>query len=456
MLSSLLALLAVNSVLGDDGDEDKLLNEMISNDDLAESEEGKLLNELINEELAKSGVEHPFRFGGSFNFTAIFSKQDENEDKDDAFAVEEGFVSFDCLKKYDGYGYGFETMAKISSHMMIGDGPIFRTACLFLESDNIGIFKVGYTRTAADTFSVDSCGILVGYNGFESQNFSIFYNVSAGSTVDIGSQWLDDSRAAKIYWKSPVVSGFSMGLSFTPDSRDITIFKTSHKNVKDRKEGDDKLISQFYGGLGKPYSKNIITAGAAYEFGDPKALNAKISVAGWFGKGQSGLGDVKVHNVRAYNIDAKICYGDFKIAFAYTDNGKSLLAKETATADIISFDPKREYKHSDPEVGFKPGADAGKLYSVRAAYSFGKLAFSAGYLKSVVKFSGNEKSKADMISIGTEYTVNKTLQLYFEYDNIATDTCARAQAISSAGKGEAGATGKNKANMFLFGSKINI
>jgi predicted porin len=388
-----------------------------------------------------------------FNLSAIFLHQDIKNDRDNAFVVEEGAVNFDCLLKHEGYAYGFETMAKVSSGLIKGGGSVFRTACLFLEHDNMGIFKVGFTRTAADTFSVDSCGLLTAYNGFESQNFSIFYNESAGSTVDIGSQFLDDSRALKISWKSPVASGFSVGLSFTPDTRTCNPFRTLRKEQKCAK-CDDKLISQF--GMGKTYSKNVVSCGAAYEIGDPKALNAKVSVAGWFGQGKSGLGDVKVHNVCAYNVDLKIGYDSFNIAFGYTDNGKSLMARERASEDIGAFDPDRKYSPMDAFVGFRDGADAGKIYSARTAYSFKNLSLSAGYMKSIVKFSGSEKATGDVLSLGAEYKFHKALSLYVEYDHIKTDTCARAQAMKSASKGESGAPGKNKANLFIIGSKISI
>jgi predicted porin len=118
------------------------------------------------------------------------------------------------------------------------------------------------------------------------------------------------------------------------------------------------------------------------------------------------------------------------------------------------FDEDRDYSIADPDVGLKPRADAGKIYSAGIAYTFGKLEVSAGYFKSLVKFSDNEKSQADIISLAAEYKFDKALRLYFEYDNISTDTCARAQAYKKAC--DLSPTGKNKANIFMVGSKINF
>jgi predicted porin len=262
----------------------------------------------------------------------------------------------------------------------------------------------------------------------------------------------DDNKAAKIAYISPHLSGFSFGISFTPDSRSANPFKTLHPKARNPEINEEKAN---FPGMRSAYSKNIITAGIAYEFGDPKAFNGKISLCGWMGEGKTSVTGMQVNNIRAYNIGAVLGYKDLKLALGYADNGKSLRSKRYATADIATFDETANYTFANPEVGVKPGADTGKIYSAGVSYAVNnKLTVSAGFFKSVVKFSGNEKSTADVVSLAGEYALDRRASIYVEYDRIKSDACARARAYGKAcGISDAG---KNSGNMFMIGSKINI
>ncbi|MDR0632372.1 MAG: porin [Holosporaceae bacterium] len=208
--------------------------------------------------------------------------------------------------------------------------PIVKTSFIFLEFDRIGTIRFGYAPTVADSFSICGDKFLVGYLGAGSGNLDIFYNASAGSIVGTGFP-ANDSRAAKIAWISPVISGFSAGLSFTLDSRDANLFKT----YPSKSDSLNEKVNFF--GKKRAYSKNIVTGGVAYEFGSPDDLNAKISFASWFGKGEAGADGAEVHNVRAYNVGVAICYKDLKTSFGYTDNGRSLLAKKYASEEVSAL-----------------------------------------------------------------------------------------------------------------------
>jgi predicted porin len=205
------------------------------------------------------------------------------------------------------------------------------------------------------------------------------------------------------------------------------------------------------------YSKNVVTAGAAREFGAPDNLNIKLSAAVWIGEGRPSVdnaANTKVHNIRAYNIGAAVIYKKLKISFGYTDNGKSLMNKACAVHDSRVFDNTSRYMLSDSDVGLRPGADSGKIYSAGIAYSFGKTSISAGYFKSIVKFSDKEKSKADIVTLAAEHKLDNILRIYVEYDHIRTDSCDRARIYGSACG--LSSTGKNTANIFMIGSKINF
>jgi predicted porin len=415
-----------------------------------EFNDDELLNEMITKHLQEAGLDANLCFCGNLDFSAVFINQTEGSDKDGTVASLQGAVNLKYLQKYDGYGFGCQIEAKTRSGIIKSGRAILDSSFLFVESDFIGLTKFGYTNTAADAFSICGDKVLVGYQGAGSGNLNCFYNASSGSIVGTGFTF-DDSKAAKISWTSPIVSGFSVGLSFTPDSRDANLFKTNHDKEICEVCGKENFVGS------SAYSKNVITAGIAYEYGAPDDFNAKFSVGGWFGKGKPGChnaGNVEVRNIRAYNVGALFGYKDFKVSLGYTDNGKSLLSTKYATQEITEFDPNRTYKIDDPDVGIKGGADAGKIYSIGFAYAFDKLVISAGYFRSEVKFSSDEKAKADIITLAVQHEFSKALGLYVEYDNIRTSTCDRALAYAAAC--EQSVVGKNRANAVIIGVKFNF
>ncbi|GHU13745.1 hypothetical protein FACS189449_09490 [Alphaproteobacteria bacterium] len=421
------------------------------NKDAKKPNDDKLLHEIINDKFKEAEIDCPFTISGCLNFTSLYVSQDVKGSNDEAESMLEGDVGLKYCGKVDECSYGFDIGVRTCSAIIKGGSPILRYSSLFLGSEKFGTLKIGYTKTAANLFSICCGDSLVGYGGADSGNLGLFYNESAGSIVDTGFMF-NDGRAAKIVYLSPNISGFTFGLSFTPDSRDTALFKTLHPKPGSTEISDERAN---FPGMRTAYSKNIITAGVAYEFGKSDGFNAKIAAAMWIGKGKSGISDdKKVSNVRAYNIGATIGYEKFKLSLGYTDCGKSLRSQRYATADITTFDESKKYTFGDHEVGLKPGADAGKIYSIGAAYAFDKLTFSAAYFKSIVKFSDTEKSNADIVTLATEYEVNKTISLYAEYDHISTSTCARAQAYGAACK--LSTTGINQANVYVIGTKINL
>jgi predicted porin len=420
--------------------------------DSAQSEEDGdafSLNDLIADELEKSAMDMRITLDVAQHFTVLFIDQEQKNVDDDAATVSlQGDITLRYLDKCDAYGYGVEVGLITNSGIIKQGNPIVKTSFVFLESDKVGTIKLGYASTAADSFCICGDKFLVGYGGTGSGNLGIFYNKSAGSLVDT-EFFADDSMAAKVVWLSPVVSGFSAGLSFTPDSRDVGLFQTRHNYCSNIDEKAD------FSGMCLAHSKNIITGGISYEFGDPDDFSAKISAAAWMGKGKSDLDDnINVHNIRAYNVGMTMCCGDLKVSCGYTDNGKSMLPLKYATQDTVAFDSSKDYQLTDPCVGLKSGANAGKIYSLGMAYSFNKLEVSVGYFRSVVKFSDSERAKAHIISLAVEYKFNGNLSLYVEYDNLATNSCDRAQIYGKACQGSE--TGRNRASVFMIGSKFNF
>jgi predicted porin len=337
-------------------------------------------------------------------------------------------------------------MKQRSGIIKSGDA-IVHTGYVFLETAKLGEFRFGYTNSAADKFTIGGNNLLVACEGPGSSNFRPFYSTSAGALVGAGCA-LDDLQAPKIAWYSPTVKGITLAASYTFNGRYARPFKSRH--VSDDCYGG--ACWDYGGSYG--YSKRVLTLAAKYEYGTKKAFNATVSVGGWFGQGYSGVPNLQMRNVRAYQVGFSGGYKDFKIAFGFVDNGKSLLPIGYAVGEAAPFDANTNYNVQNPEIGVKHGADAGKVYTYGVSYKFDKLVVSAAYLRSAVDYSYDHRERASgsAISIGCEYYFDKARSVYAEYDHIRTSTCNRARTFRKACS--LSSNPDNKAKMFMVGFKF--
>jgi predicted porin len=417
----------------------------------AEEAKWKVIDDiLLGEWLVKKAECDSFlRFWGDGNLTAAFINQSIPGDLDSGSISYAGNVYMKFLNKGDNLAFGGQVRVRPKSGMVKCGDTIVDEAFLILESDHIGEFRAGFTNTAADNFIIGGDQLLPAYGGPGGGNLGIFYNQSAGTILGSGCS-IDDNKAAKVVWYSPVMRGFSLGSSFTFHSRRMKPFKLRRENYNGDRDGCWDFANT------SAYSKNVVTIAGKYEHGSSKGFNASAVVAGWIGQGRSGFRNIEVRNVRAFHVGASLGYKDFKLSAGYIDNGKSLLPKSYATADLLHFDPNVNYDITDPRLGIRSGANAGKLYTIGASYKFDKLTLGVNYFRSVVKFSSSKQEKAvsDIVTVAAEYSLNKTFSVYVEYNNIVTGTCDRARAYKQAcGLSSVGA---NRANIIMLGTKYNF
>lgn len=410
-----------------------------------------LLNERVSEWLRESDIDTGFSFNGDGNITATIVNQNVPRDYDSGSCSYQGNIYVRYLGRTDTFGYGCECRIKTDSGIIKTGSAIVNEAYAFIEGDKFGRINIGYTGTAADKFTIGGNSLFVAYGGPDSGNLSSFYNQSAGTIIGTGCH-IDDGKAAKIAWFSPTVRGFSFAVSYTLDSKRATPFKT--KYCSENCKSEHNICWDYAHTSG--FSRDILTISGKYEYGSNDDFNAIISAGGWFGKGKSGTIEGGVHDVRAYQIGAILGYKQLKIAFGFIDCGRSIVDKHRAVGESTIFNDAQEYDVHDQSIGLKYGADAGKIYTYGVAYKIEKLTVSAGYFRSVVNFSDKESERAiaNIVTIGAEYRVNKTLSLYAEYNNIVTKTCDRARIYAKAcGQAYEGA---NRANMIMFGSKLRF
>ena len=418
----------------------------LANNSFAENSD-LLLHEYIEKQLQDICILNKFSFDGQIEITAAHCKQANPETLDTMFISSQGHIDFTYSDLCDYGRFGATMVCRTRSGLIKKSGAIVEQGFIFLETGSYGLFKVGYTKTAGSAFSISGEDCMTGYTGFGSGFLNSYYNTSSGSIIDSGFKY-DDGSSAKIVWLSPVVRGFSAGLSFTFNGMYQNPFHSSTL----KKDRDFSAKRSFE--TRTDYQKHVFTGGVAYEYGAPDSFSGKIAVAGWAGKTASKLGDEKIRNVRGYNIGLSLQYQEFLAAFSFTDMTHSFLANQYANSDSPIFQNGVAYDISDEGVGLKPGADAGKVYTVGLAYNNSRWHTSIGYLYSATKMSHNEKATGKVLSCAVEYRFDKTWSAYCEYINIVTRTCDRAMTYDVAVDGKAFCN--NRANLFMIGSKIKL
>ncbi|MBY0581131.1 MAG: porin [Rickettsiales bacterium] len=221
----------------------------------------------------------------------------------------------------------------------------------------------------------------------------------------------ETNKAGKINYFSPIINGFSFGVSYTPDSK----AKGTAAQAKD-------VLKNTDGGY-----KNIWQPTVRYETSFENGVKFSTAVLGEFGKAKKvsyydditkinedpdlDKSNIDRKNLKAWQVGAGVDYKGFAFAGAYGDIGK--------TGDL---DAKKN--PTDVKAG-------GKYWSLGSAYSTEKYGISVNYMQSkragclakvnnskdeekFVKYGENEYNKFEAVSIGADYVVMPGFMPYIE------------------------------------------
>ena len=289
--------------------------------------ENEYLNEFAEKFLYPSDIDHNLCFCGNLNINSVFTDQKIKFDEPQENLITRGNLNLKYLGSNDGIGYGLELNTEIASGKIKEGRPIMDSFFIFLEKDRIGKVQVGFTKSAASKFSINGGDVLVGYGSFGSNCLRSFYNHSTGSIIGVESP-IDNKNSAKISWISPMIKGFSIGASYSPSEKNISLIKSENQKLKNGKKVYSHSDSQWNFFDASPYSKNMFTIGTSYEHGSLEDIFYKFSVSSWIGKGKTDKENFGVNEVKAIHIGAMLGYKDLKISAGFTDSGKSLIASQ--------------------------------------------------------------------------------------------------------------------------------
>lgn len=429
----------------------------------AEAEDTKLFGDFVKDQTNDVPLLEGLTVDGELKFGFVTSNQSLSGDVDNPTAFLDGDVNLNYKKVIDGIGWGFKIKANARSGLVKQGSAIVDTSYLFADTDKLGEFRIGYSKSAGSIFSVSYADVLTGYNLIDSGNAACFFAQTSGTILGTGFD-KDDGKCLKFVWISPTVKGWKLGFSYAPNSRDGHLFKER----RNKSEKDYSVLQNFADE--SAYIEDSFTAGISYEYGDPEAFNAKVAVAGWLAQGKSSNQTSHVRNVQGYNVGAILGYGKYKLGLGYTDNINSMIPK--VLFDNRSWNGKIDGKRvakgtPDSEgyyvVGMGGEANAGKIYNVGVGYFGDKWEMSAGYFQAEKKWSPDDKATSKIATVAVQYNIDKMVSAFVEYNNIRTECTDRIYNSEIYSETDGGnknkpfkAYGRNRANMFIVGAKINL
>lgn len=413
--------------------------------DSSASDDSKLFGEFIKEKTEGVPLLSDLSISGQLQFGFVAANQylSKVKENDIPSAFMDGDVDINYKAVVDGIGWGFKIGTKARSGLIKSGSAIVDTSYLFADSDKLGQFRVGYSKSAGAIFSICYADAMTGYNIVDSGNLATFFAQTSGTIIGTGFD-KDDGKALKVVWLSPTIKGWSLGLSYAPNSRDGHLFKEKRNEV-----GKDFSKTQNFADE-SGYTKDSFSAGISYEYGDPDAFNLKLSVAGWLAQGRSDNSDPK--NVKGYNLGAIFGYGKYKLALSFTDNKDSMLPKFLTNDKTWTDD-----KGVSHVVGMGPGANNGKVYTVGLGYFGEKWEMSAGYFHAVKKWADKDRAQTNIATVAVQYNVDKVWSAFVEYNNVRTKTSDRIYYSELCDENPDGvAYRNNRANLIVAGIKVNI
>ena len=250
----------------------------------------------------------------------------------------------------------------------------------------------------------------------------------------------DESKANKISYFSPNISGVSFGVSYAPSSKG---------------KGTTKQVRELFKDYGGGY-RNVWQPAVRYEKAFDGGIKFATAVLGEFAeakdyswdaeKGEEGkpAENIKRKNLAAWQVGASVEYNGFAVAGSYGDFGKSGTRKEGREADK------------------KYGA---KYWSLGSAYSTGQYGISINYMQSkragfifgkdkdtaeTSAKSTSEYNKFEAISVGADYQVMPGFMPYVEV------TRFKFKENKSFAVPNASNLKFNKGTVFLAGTKVKF
>lgn len=338
---------------------------------------------------------------GNMKFEAAFVDEDDNTvngagksgfNRGHKFSIDDAEIVFKASATADnGLEYGAEIEYEFEESAT-------DEAMIWLEG-NWGLLQLGNEDGAEDAVKIGGWSVLGGTGGWDGDNF-----VTNNASALIEPKLIGDtSDATKVTYYTPQLSGFRVGLSYTPD--------VGHEYDADANDDDGDQENHI--GIGVEYKNTFDQVGVH--------VSGRYAAAGF--ESNDTLDDsTEKEDVSSFALGAQVTYAGFAVAAGYADNGDSGVTKANEAA----------------------GADAGEWFDVGASYSTGPYKVAIGYAHSEKSLSSSQEVEADIFTVTGDYNVAPGLDVYAEYNYYDIDDGTSATADD------------NEANVFIVGTKVSF
>ena len=344
---------------------------------------------------------------GWLRFEAWMNDQDDNiVGRDGGSDVYNRGVEFDMddveihflgsSKADNGLEYGFyvELIEGSTSASQFDEANVFLAG-------GWGKLEMGANDGIENNYKPGGYSVIADKDGAWDGNANFYkYGNTAFVGTDLGTHGTGD--ATKITYYTPSFSGFSAGVSYTPDSGDE--FNNGY--------ADDTTQTNL---------SNAISAAVQYK-GDFSGVG--VQVAARYLAADYEMNDTdantELNDARAWGIGGVVSYAGFSLGASYQDHGDSGISKATEAN----------------------GGDAGKWYDVGLGYATGPYKVSVAYMHSEAAVATGNDDEIDYYAISAGYAVAPGLDIYAAYNYIDMD--------------RDGTASDNEANMFLLGTQVSF
>ena len=203
------------------------------------------------------------------------------------------------------------------------------------------------------------------------RDYSDYYRSNFRALKDNSFDGMED--AVKISYYSPVIEGFQLGLSYTPNSNNEGITSQTARDL-------DLIRIENISSFGLNYHEDFDNVGIAIS---ATAENGQI-------KNSKSLAGFEREDLFAYDFGASASYFGFTLGASYGSWGDSL----------------------QPKNGIYEKFSHASYYTFGLAYQFGPIATSITSLK-----SSFQKNDYEAISLGLDYKLSRDFMPYFEITN---------------------------------------
>lgn len=374
------------------------------------------------------------------------------------FVAGEAELEFKAEGKMDN---GTEYGAVIVINAEKGDIDVDKMYLQVINNNKFGTLKCGNLKGADDSYVFSGQQLL-------EANFGIDGIIT--SQLDYATGALNprgpigfSNKATKIAYYSPSFAGFTLGFSYTPDTRHVG---HDNRNRGSKAFGNNALFAGGDDDKEKPYGLHNVALGLKYDkdFGNGfKVIGAFVFInentqditttcyTGNITKDSKPTSEkIKLNNANSWMASLELTYNKFTVAGGYYRSGKSRLPKEeefTKDGQIRLF----------PAFMVDKNGNSGHAWNIGAKWDVNdKFALTGVYHNASRKITNSEKAIAQVLTLAAEYKINKNFRLFGEVDLLRSESSSYACSLYNLNRKEKNAIIKTNSALFSAGITLSF